>query len=609
MTGGPAASTGRAEERFRREIALAAQFDHLSLTRILGSGTTVDGRLFAVLEWIEGEPVDQHVRARTLGLDARILLALQVARGVPQLHERGCIHRDLKPANILVSPAGEPKILDFGLARALDPTEFGPTLSIEGEVLGTPHFMAPEQAEGESSRVAPPSDVWALGILLFFLATEKWPHAPRTPRDLEAIILKCLSRDPSGRYATAGGRADDLERYLAREPVSARPATLLYILGRTLRRHRAAAALAVGVLAAGAGAAGWHSYAQTATNRHLQAALDEAMNLRSFLLLDLRWDFERSGREDILTGVARRAQDFPAQAAARGMPPGPRFDPRRFEALAANLRGQAAAFRENLAGALSEFEHEHTLNRQLLEAYPADPLVALDAVSSAANASVLQLRLEGPSAAVLLLYAESRLEEARIARRGGQWAHALNVLHDARPRLEDPAVTPASRFAALGTNYGEAALAHMGLGRFEEAKRELELAEQQLIAMRKLGYFEPSMWRERVTARIAHRVAERLLDSGQADAASTCCAPASLARRRPAQSTPRGPHPKGRSPACPRRGNSRSGGCPSTSHPGPARGNRKKPGASAGGVPQPATVNRAGLGSSSPRLTGRPASR
>ena len=265
--------------------------------------------------------------------------------------------------------------------------------------------MAPEQAAGESQRVGLPADVWTLGVLLFHLATSQWPFEmggpqsealarvitqdpahPRTldrrvPVDLEAVILRCLARDPRARYPTAGALAEDLKRYLASEPVQARRATLAYVLGKSLRRHRTATALVFGGLVTAIGATAWHQHTQAETNRRLKSALDEAINLRSFLLFDLRWDFDRSGRE-AATAAAARAQSFTGRRTDTPFPPGPRFDPRRFEALAANLRGQAAAFRENLAAALTEFEREHDLNLQLVSVHPQDESVTSDAVAA-----------------------------------------------------------------------------------------------------------------------------------------------------------------------------------------------------------------------------------
>jgi serine/threonine protein kinase len=146
---GPPARQALIAERFKREIVLAAQFDHPALTRVLGSGASLAGQAYVVMEWIEGLPLDEFVTTKALPLAQRIGLGVAIARGVQQLHERGCIHRDLKPGNILVTESGKPRILDFGLARPLDAMELGPTVSLEGDLIGTPHFMSPEQAAGE----------------------------------------------------------------------------------------------------------------------------------------------------------------------------------------------------------------------------------------------------------------------------------------------------------------------------------------------------------------------------------------------------------------------------------------------------------------------------
>ncbi len=617
LSGSPA-DRRHAEERFRREIAVAAQFDDPALARVFGSGVAEDGRLFYLMEWVEGDVLTDFLEKVRPALRERVRLGEALCRGVACLHAEGFVHRDLKPSNILVLADGMPKIIDLGLARSLIDGEMGMTLSREGTVIGTPGFMAPEQAAGELRKIGLPTDVWTLGVLLYYLATGRWPIAmeggtgevlarvltaeparPRVldrkiPHDLEAILLYCLAREPSSRYPNAEALAEDLRHYEAGEPVSARGATLGYVLSKAVKRHRSAVTLVAGAAVALLGFGAWHWHVQRRTNEQLRTALDEAMNLRSFLLFDLRWDFERSGQEDILTGAALRAGEFARQAATAKLPSGARFDARRFEALSANLRGQAAAFRENLAEALSEFEAEHALNRQLAAAYPDDSLVALDQVASAANVAALLFRLERPGEVpslldeafgslervgpgqlppespadslsllgvrlenlraracretgrwpeaeaasarawkllvaenpigetkpeLAILYASTRLEEARIARGMGQWEHAIDVLRDVLPRIEDETLPPAARFAALATNRSEIALALSDGRRFDEVVFWFEQAGEDLGNMRKAGYFEPSMWREREIARLAQQVAARLLDERRFDPA------------------------------------------------------------------------------------------
>ncbi len=190
-----------------------------------------------------------------------------LARAVQAAHDKGVIHRDLKPANVLLAEGGAPKITDFGLARKLD--EAG--LTGTGAVMGTPSYMAPEQAAGKSREVGPACDVYALGAILYECLTGRPPFKgpttldtltqvlladavaprqlqPRTPRDLETICLKCLEKQAGRRYATAAELADDLGRWRRGEPVRARPPSWGYVLGKWAHRHRTPLAVAAGVL-------------------------------------------------------------------------------------------------------------------------------------------------------------------------------------------------------------------------------------------------------------------------------------------------------------------------------------------------------------------------
>ncbi len=620
-------------ERFKREIAVAAQFDHPALTRVLGSGATSLGQAYVVMEWIEGLPLDEFVSTRPLPLAQRIGLGVAIARAVQQLHERGCIHRDLKPGNILVTEAGEPRILDFGLARPLDAMELGPTVSLEGDLIGTPHFMSPEQAAGDSTRVGTRSDVWSLGLLLFYLVSGQWPWpaalpaadvlqkilttdpprlrrlAPDTPSDLEAIVMHCLSRDPAQRYDGAGAVAEDLSRWQRGEPVTARAATVRYLLGNALRRHRRLTSAVAGVLTAALAAVIWHQHVQAKTNHLLQLALDEATSLRSYLLFDLRWNLDSTGREDILDAAVRRAEEFPATLAAADLPPGPKFDPRRFEALAANLRGQALAFRGNLAGALETCLKEHTLNQSLLAAWPGDQQTTLNVVASALGAAGLLLRLEQPEGIrpllepvlthvtslesstpipastlladhlqllILLSRADRALAESRhpvrsrilrfetdkvvrppdskhfpppiaealallprfqlaggtsvlltaaVHSEAAEWAMAAGDGERARQLFKmamaqlEQAITKHPEEAplkgAIALCRKDLAQACLTMHALDEAWVELQKAGDSLESMRKEGYFDPSMWRERAVARIAQDLAEAFLARNQ----------------------------------------------------------------------------------------------
>ena len=257
-----AASLGsqRRRSRFVREVELAASLEHPSIARVYESGLD-KGVYYYAMELVRGVPLDEYARQRQLTPDQILALAREVCLAVQHAHERGVIHRDLKPSNILVDKQGQPHILDFGLAKLVD-DDTGAALSIDGDVSGTPMFMSPEQAAGSSDQIDARTDVYTLGVIMYRLLTGTSPHDltgsylqvirrvaeeevrrpravdPKLDAEVEAIILKALSRQPADRYSSAGELAADIERYLAGAPISARPATLMYVGIKRLKRHR-----------------------------------------------------------------------------------------------------------------------------------------------------------------------------------------------------------------------------------------------------------------------------------------------------------------------------------------------------------------------------------
>jgi predicted Ser/Thr protein kinase len=260
-----------ARQRFRREAEASAGLAHPHIIQVYDVAER-QGRLYLVMELVEGKSLAGLLGqggARDL---ARILE--KAARGVAAAHDKGVVHRDLKPANILVTREGEPKVADFGLAHLLDsPAD----LTRSGTPLGTPHYMSPEQVQGRVKEITPRTDVYALGAILYEALTGRTVHHaettielyqkilrddpvapralnPKVPRELETIALKALRREASGRYAGAREFADDLARYLAGEPIQARPLSAAGRLCRLARRYRssllpaAAAALLAGIL-------------------------------------------------------------------------------------------------------------------------------------------------------------------------------------------------------------------------------------------------------------------------------------------------------------------------------------------------------------------------
>ncbi len=251
--------------RFRAEAQAVAQLQAPNIVAIYEIGVHA-GRPFLALEYVEGGTLAEKLKATLPPLRQAAHLAATLARAVHAVHEHGIIHRDLKPGNILLTAAGEPKIADFGLAKYLDRNTGAASLTATGELLGTPCYMAPEQAAGENRLLGPAADVYALGAMLYHMMTGRPPLEgetpletvelvvstdpapprqvrPRVPPDLETICLTCLQKDPAKRYASAGALANDLSQFLAGRPIQARPPSRRERLGRWLRRHPAAAAL------------------------------------------------------------------------------------------------------------------------------------------------------------------------------------------------------------------------------------------------------------------------------------------------------------------------------------------------------------------------------
>ncbi len=253
-------------ERFRREAEAAAQLEHSGIVPIFEVGEHAGQHYFS-MGYVEGGSLADRIKHGPLPPRQAGELVRQVAEAVAYAHQHGVIHRDLKPSNILLDRDGHPKVSDFGLAKQVSGLS---QLTLTGQVLGTPSYMAPEQAAGKTDEVGPAADIYSLGALLYCLVTgrppfqaagpvetlrqvlEQEPVPPRqlngaVSRDLETICLKCLQKEPSKRYDRASSLAGDLRRFLAEEPILARPVGRFERLVRWCRRNRAVAALAGGI--------------------------------------------------------------------------------------------------------------------------------------------------------------------------------------------------------------------------------------------------------------------------------------------------------------------------------------------------------------------------
>jgi non-specific serine/threonine protein kinase/serine/threonine-protein kinase len=326
--------------RFEAERQALALMEHPSIARVLDAGTTADARPFFAMELVRGEPITTYCDRHELPNRERIALFVHVCHAVQHAHQKGVIHRDLKPSNILVTLQDGrpvPKIIDFGIAKAVSTPLTERTVHTHlGQVLGTPEYMSPEQAEMGALDVDTRSDIYSLGTVLYELLTGSLPFSRETlraagyaeiqriirevepprpstristlgagagdlakkrhtdvrrlarelQRDLDWVLMKTLEKDRTRRYGTASDLAAELERFLRDEPVLAGPPSMAYRARKLIARNKAAVAIAATVLAAivvSAAALTWALVESNRSRRELAAALDESDAVQGFM--------------------------------------------------------------------------------------------------------------------------------------------------------------------------------------------------------------------------------------------------------------------------------------------------------------------------------------
>ncbi|NCT81858.1 MAG: serine/threonine protein kinase [Comamonadaceae bacterium] len=334
--------------RFAREGQILARLSHPHIARLLDAGVQ-QGQPYLVLEYVDGQPIDAYCREQGLDVEARVRLFLDVLAAVGHAHARLILHRDLKPSNILVTRDGEVKLLDFGIAKLLDDAGQGQARTELTQLAGhayTPQYAAPEQVQ--QTEVTTATDVYALGVLLYQLLGGGHPTAADTamrldllkavveqvPRrlsdaarqggdalsarqarqlrgDLDTIVAKALKKQPAERYVNAEAMAGDLRRWLAHEPIGARPDSRLYVLGRFVRRHRlavAAGSTAVLLLLASTATSLLQARRAEAAEHQAQARRQQAEDLLGYMLGELADKLRPIGRLELLDGVGSKAQ-------------------------------------------------------------------------------------------------------------------------------------------------------------------------------------------------------------------------------------------------------------------------------------------------------------
>jgi len=363
--------------RFEAERQALAMMDHPNIARVLDAGATDAGRPYFVMELVPGVPITKYCDQHNLPTADRLGLFAQVCHAVQHAHQKGIIHRDLKPSNILVTlhdGAPVPKVIDFGIAKATQGRLTNRTLFTPFEqFIGTPAYMSPEQAEMSGLDVDTRSDIYSLGVLLYELLTGRPPFDPKSlieagldeirriireveplkpstrlstlaaadrdtvarlrgtapgqlslllRGDLDWIVMKALEKNPSRRYETASGLAQDIQRHLQNEPVLARPPTAAYRIGRLVRRHRlgfTAAALVALALVAGTIVSTVQALRARRAERVAAAERARAEDLLGFMVGDLRTQLAKVGRLDVLESAGDRAMAYFSSRKAEGL--------------------------------------------------------------------------------------------------------------------------------------------------------------------------------------------------------------------------------------------------------------------------------------------------
>jgi len=533
--------------RFHTEAEAAANLDHPGIVPIYEVGQH-DGQHYFSMGFVEGQSLSQRISSGPLPAREAAELVRRVADAIQYAHERGVIHRDLKPANILLDKSGNPRVTDFGLAKKVQ-SDSGLTGS--GQIMGTPSYMPPEQAGGKRGEIGPPADVYALGATLYCLISGKPPFqaatvmdtvlqvigdepvAPRRlnpsiPRDLETICLKCLEKDPARRYASAAALGEDLRRFLANEPISARPVRLPERAWRWSRRNPLAAALiTLVVLLTTAGTATITAlWIRSETQR--RAAV--AAGLRA----------ERSREEAV--AASQRAENSRQEAVAAGQ---------RAEANAATARravndyldrittspqlqrpGLSGLRRDLLTRALSYYEN-------LLQESAADPGLRAEAAGAQERAAMILSELGDTSKALAASQRAVALNEQLVRDQPNNMVHtqrlaaALNSLASAQraTRHSDEALATYRRSAEiheallraqphdaddaanLAVTWSNLAKTMGNVGRVQESDTLLDRTRKHL---EDLGQRLPGATRPReLLADVLHTIGDHAADRGE----------------------------------------------------------------------------------------------
>ncbi|HUL52029.1 MAG TPA: serine/threonine-protein kinase [Opitutaceae bacterium] len=385
-------SSEAALRRFQLEAAAAAGLQHPNIVAIHDYGEC-EGQPYYAMDLVAGRNLAELGAGRPLPARRVAVILRLLAGAVHYAHQRGILHRDLKPSNVLIGEDERPRITDFGLAKVLGSSE-GATAT--GQMLGSPSYVAPEQAAGRYAEIGVATDVYGLGALFYHLVTGRAPFNaatptetlrlvldtdpppprllnPALPRDLETICLKCLAKEPGRRYATAEEVAADVERFLTERPIHARPPGAFYWLGKFTRRHRTAvAATAVVLLAlvAGLGLALVGFRRAVVQRRETDAARGQAEQLVGLMTQDLKPVLEqRGGLPQLLKATEATVRYYESLPAALRST---KTERGHADALAALARLRGLSFNDRV-GAEAALRAALTLREKIARENPDDP--------------------------------------------------------------------------------------------------------------------------------------------------------------------------------------------------------------------------------------------
>jgi non-specific serine/threonine protein kinase/serine/threonine-protein kinase len=399
-------------QRFRHERQILAGLDHPNIARLLDGGTTGDGVPYFVMEYVDGQPVDEYCRAHRLSIDDRLQLFRQVCAAVAYAHQNLVVHRDIKPSNILVTSERIPKLLDFGIAKLLDHDGADVTVATEfGRQAMTPQYASPEQLRGD--RVTTVSDVYALGVLLYELLTDARPYeltgkspdeigqivadtevvrpsamaarsddhstSRRLRGDLDTIVIAAMRKDPADRYASVALVAEDVRRHMEGLPVVARGDSWTYRTGRFVRRRKlgvAAAAAIVITLIGGVIATTWQARVASAERARAERRFNDVRKLANSVLFDYHDAIEALPgatvvRERLVKDALAYLDSLAAEAS--GDPALQRELAAAYDRVGSVLGKPYAASLGNVKGALESHQKALRIREALVASDPRNP--------------------------------------------------------------------------------------------------------------------------------------------------------------------------------------------------------------------------------------------